>query len=197
VEQRKVTTTRADIKTTARPLDAAAPAQAGEWVMVPREATEAMCLAGIEAADKEDLRWNELNSCDVWNAMLSAAPPAPRPATASPVVRHNDDGTLDEVVGTGEFHLEQMGPCHWWMQLGPHMVHLQSRGKIKAAFGENEARDPSPDVTSQPAAAGQPTAEHWRRAVSDFVLEQGVRLAANDWTHIEQRAVALAREEGK
>jgi hypothetical protein len=63
----------------------------------------------------------------------------------------------------------------------------------------------------QPATAGQPptdygdsgsksvvpTAEHWRRAVSDFVLEQGVHLAANDWTHIEQRAVALAREEGK
>ena len=58
---------------------------------------------------------------------------------AEPVVRFNDDGTLDEVVGRGQFHLEQMGSGHWWMQLGPHIVNLSARGKIRAHFGRNEA----------------------------------------------------------
>lgn len=58
---------------------------------------------------------------------------------AEPVVRFNDDGTLDEVVGRGQFHLEQMGSGHWWMQLGPHIVNLSARGKIRANFGRNEA----------------------------------------------------------
>ena len=53
--------------------------------------------------------------------------------------RFNDDGTLDEVVGFGTFHLEQMNSEHWWVQLGPHMVNLHARGKVKANFGENEA----------------------------------------------------------
>ena len=53
--------------------------------------------------------------------------------------RFNDDGTLDEVVGFGTFHLEQMDSGHWWMQLGPHMVNLRAKGKVKANFGENEA----------------------------------------------------------
>lgn len=58
---------------------------------------------------------------------------------AEPDVRFNDDGTLDEIVGSGKFHLEQMGHDHWWMQLGPHMVNLSARGKIRAHFGRNEA----------------------------------------------------------
>ena len=95
-----------------------------------------------------------------------------------------------------------------------HDAHRRLERAMGAHFGIYEAirvalsaAPPAP----QPATAGQPptdygdsgsksvvpTAEHWRRAVSDFVLEQGVHLAANDWTHIEQRAVALAREEGK
>jgi hypothetical protein len=57
----------------------------------------------------------------------------------APVVRFNDDGSLDEVVGFGEFHLEQMSGTNWWMQLGPHMVNLTARGKIGAHFGRNEA----------------------------------------------------------
>jgi hypothetical protein len=62
------------------------------------------------------------------------------------------------------------------------------------------ASAPPPPASTNSADSGSksvvPTAEHWRRAVSDFVLEQGVHLAANDWTHIEQRAVALARGDG-
>ena len=47
-------------------------------------------------------------------------------------IRLNDDGSLDEVVGVGEFHLEQMDDGHWWMQLGDVHVHLTARGKITA-----------------------------------------------------------------
>ena len=61
-------------------------------------------------------------------------------ALDEPVVRTNEDGSLDEVVGTGWFHLEQMDSNKWWMQLGPHMVTLTARGKISAWFGKNEAR---------------------------------------------------------
>lgn len=56
------------------------------------------------------------------------------------IVRFNEDGSLDEVIGTGIFHLEQMDNNHWWMQLGPHMVNLSARGKVKAIFGKNEAQ---------------------------------------------------------
>jgi len=64
--------------------------------------------------------------------------------------RFNDDGTLDEVVGFGTFHLEQMDTGYWWMQLGPHMVGLHARGKITANFGANEAyAAPSPTAALQ------------------------------------------------
>lgn len=64
--------------------------------------------------------------------------------------RFNDDGTLDEIVGFGTFHLEQMDTGHWWMQLGPHMVGLHARGKITANFGANEAyAAPSPTAALQ------------------------------------------------
>lgn len=32
-------------------------------------------------------------------------------------VRRNSDGTLDEIVGHGFFHLEQMADDSWWMRL--------------------------------------------------------------------------------
>ncbi len=53
-------------------------------------------------------------------------------------VRRNDDGSLDEVHGRGEFHLEQMAPDHWWMQLGPHRIAFQAKRGISAYITENE-----------------------------------------------------------
>lgn len=58
---------------------------------------------------------------------------------SEPEVRLNDDGSLDELVGSGAFHLEQMGDNHWWMSLtgpGGEEVHvwLQARGKITASY---------------------------------------------------------------
>jgi hypothetical protein len=48
-------------------------------------------------------------------------------------IRRNEDGSLDEIVGTGTFHLEQMDDNHWWMQFNDGvMVHLIARGAIKA-----------------------------------------------------------------
>ena len=51
-----------------------APSGGDGWVMVPKVATEAMEVAGNNAAWKEDLRWNDLNTSEVWEAMLAAAP---------------------------------------------------------------------------------------------------------------------------
>lgn len=59
----------------------------------------------------------------------------------TPEVRNNSCGTLDEVVGTGFFHLEQMDDTCWWMSLSSRgqsvVVYLQSKEKITAtAFTE-------------------------------------------------------------
>mgnify|MGYP001328662734 CR=1 FL=1 len=40
------------------------------------------------------------------------------------------DGTLDEVVGTGMFHLEKMDEGHWWMALYDPDDHKKARINI-------------------------------------------------------------------
>lgn len=63
--------------------------------------------------------------------------------TAPLEIRCNSDGTLDEIVGSGSFHLEQMSDGHWWLEFedeqgsGVH-VHLQSKGKISAHVERKE-----------------------------------------------------------
>lgn len=67
-------------------------------------------------------------------------------------VRYNDDGTLDEVVGYGPVHLEQMANGHWWIGFGDREglhVHLRARGTIKATVlcdSDTLARDHAPDA---------------------------------------------------
>lgn len=39
-------------------------------------------------------------------------------------IRLNADGTLDEVVGCGNYHLEQMAGSAWWIGLGRVHVNL-------------------------------------------------------------------------
>jgi len=51
-------------------------------------------------------------------------------------------GELDEVVGFGHFHLEQMTDTHWWMEFDDAhgrraAVHLQSRGRIRSFVEES------------------------------------------------------------
>lgn len=66
-------------------------------------------------------------------------------------IRLNDGGALDEIVGAGTFHLEQMDANHWWMLLtdangNAVHVHLTARGAIKANFEREHhaARSPQP-----------------------------------------------------
>jgi hypothetical protein len=57
-------------------------------------------------------------------------------------VRCNEDGTLDEVVGSGTVHLEQMNGDHWWLGfgIGPMLhVNLHARSKIKATVMDERA----------------------------------------------------------
>lgn len=98
-----------------------------------------------------------------------AAPPAAVEATTE--VRLNDDGTLDEVVGSGAFHLEQMDANHWFLQVGSIAVWLRAKGKITAT---SEHRLP---VATPAAPAQQDEAvsdERVGRAM-DMLHEQGYR----------------------
>ena len=52
-------------------------------------------------------------------------------------IRHNEDGSLDEVVAdNATVHLEQMSDKSWWMSVetAGQLVHVNfwSRGKIRA-----------------------------------------------------------------
>lgn len=65
---------------------------------------------------------------------------APPEARASEV-RLNPDKSLDEVVGHGYGHLEQMDFNHWWLQVGDVAVWLHAKGAIRATY---ERRQDSP-----------------------------------------------------
>lgn len=150
----------ADVLRRARAIDAAAPARAGEWVMVPRDSTANMedaalaWMVGFQHMRKQDRRNAMANA---YRAMLSAAPPAPQPALLSATIAEARQFERD------------------W-----------------ATFQDSLRSAP------QPASAGQPTAEHWRRAIQEMVVEVGLSgLYPEELARIEQRAVALAREEGK
>lgn len=99
----------------------------------------------IPRAEALRLQLGEMTAAEVRTAQAAyrlgyqAAIRAQEVLAARCEARFNDDGALDEVVGFGTFHLEQMDNGHWWMQLGPHMVNLHAKGKVKAHFGENEA----------------------------------------------------------
>jgi hypothetical protein len=41
-------------------------------------------------------------------------------------VRRNEDGTVDEIVGRGEFHLEQLDSDRWYLSLGGKQFYLSS-----------------------------------------------------------------------
>jgi hypothetical protein len=74
-------------------------------------------------------------------------------------VRLNDSGALDEIVGAGRFHIEQMDSGHWWMLLEDQQgaavhVHLTAKGAIKASH-EAERRDHAPAATRAGEAEAQ------------------------------------------
>lgn len=61
-------------------------------------------------------------------------------------VRLNKDGSLDEVVGSGPFQLEQMDDGCWFLELGSVAVFLNARGKITATVEERGAAPQAQDV---------------------------------------------------
>lgn len=56
-------------------------------------------------------------------------------------IRLNDEKLLDEVVGENYFHLEQMTPTCWWIDLGGVKVFLNSNTEITATY-DDERSDP-------------------------------------------------------
>jgi hypothetical protein len=61
-------------------------------------------------------------------------------------VRRNEDGSLDEVVGWGFLHLEQMDTGHWWIGFDTadgRLLHinLHARGRIRANVADEGASD--------------------------------------------------------
>lgn len=69
-------------------------------------------------------------------------------------VRHNDDGTLDEIVARGaDVHLEQMSGTHWFLEVASGSkrmaIWLTASRKI-GAFTEDRS-DPLGPETKKPA----------------------------------------------
>ncbi len=144
-----------------QPLYAAVPAVPVEpagWKFVPIEPTDDMLIAGQEAWMCCRKSRPAMEDCEeavaAYKAMLAASPLASgldhsteRPIEGvqpplPPEVRYDTKGALDEVVGEGKFHLEQMSATHWWMcfesaNRGVH-VNLNSRGVIKANVIEED-----------------------------------------------------------
>ena len=135
-----------------RRILAAASPPAG-WKLVPIDPTPEMVLAGETTFRYYALGLHMNGAIPTFEAMVAAAPAAPEagpnpsvhpsttstkfPDAASVEIRRNDDGTLDEVVGTGHLHVEQMSATHWWLALtygeGRRVtVSFHSKAKIKA-----------------------------------------------------------------
>lgn len=81
-----------------------------------------------------------------------ATAPCPTPAPAE--VRMSDNARLDEVVGQGQFQLERMRRCCWFVMLGDVAVWLESDTRINATFERRDAPvHPLKDFRVLPGAA--------------------------------------------
>lgn len=101
-------------------------------------------------------------SDSVSNSTNADAGPVERRARPhDPEVRLNEDGTLDEVIGFGAIHMEQMDANHWWLRIdcvggGAVVVNLIARGKISAHHEREPAgfmTGPKTEGTTQTSAA--------------------------------------------
>lgn len=102
----------------------------------------------------------------IWHAMLAAAPAAPPVAapgreTKPPEVRLNDDGTLDEIVGSGLFHLEQMHNNHWWMCFESAGKRVDVNIWTKKAHITANVEHSESTYTSAPPAEAREAFEQW------------------------------------
>lgn len=120
-------------------------------------------------------------------ALLSAQGDAPVQASARLEVRTVGDGALDEVVGHGPYHLEQMSDGHWWMRFedagGAYAdVNLTARGKIKATVEQSDMPmfDHAPD-------SGKSIARTLEQDFAHFLSYKG-------WSGKPAEEIAIARE---
>lgn len=61
-------------------------------------------------------------------------------------VRRNADGTIDEVVGWGFIHVEQMSQTHWWIGIDTadgRLLHLNfhAKGRIRLTVEDQGPSD--------------------------------------------------------
>ena len=126
------------------PTNSRPPADDGVWIPVSERLPDfdqyvlwypvAHGMMSIEALDKDGNEW--LQYYTHWMPLPKppgAAAPQKAGVEESVEIRYNSDGTLDEVVGTGLFHLEQMDTNKWWMELSTDVhVWLTAKGKITA-----------------------------------------------------------------
>jgi hypothetical protein len=124
------------------PLQAAPMQSSARWYSLSREGIATLCT------DEADARSAANHSNGAWPSAgphravqlveLAAVAQAEPPKPAE--IRCGGDGLLDEIVGAGLFHLEQMSDSHWWMSLdtehGQVTVNLTAKGRIKAAVEE-------------------------------------------------------------
>lgn len=108
--------------------------------------------------DRSEADDNRAEGCQVRPLIFGDTRPqaAPAQGDGSPDVREVD-GALDEVVGHGTFHLEQMDSNRWWLGLGDAdrggvFVNFTARGKIKVTY---ERQSPVPERAAAPSQEGE------------------------------------------
>ena len=91
---------------------------------------------------------------------------------AMPRLGLNTDGSLDEIVGEGPYHLEQLDDDEWFLALGPVFLNLASAKPITATPIDAES------WAKQPAARGKPKSV--REAEADNIVAF-IRRQAEGW----------------
>ena len=90
------------------------------------------------AIGSRQARAHEAEAINLADALERELAAAKRGAPAE--IRLKADDALDEVVGSGVFHLEQMSDTGWWMLLGDVHVWLNSDRAITAYY-ERESEE--------------------------------------------------------
>ena len=102
-------------------------------------------------------------------------------------VRRNEDGTVDEVVGFGFLHIEQMSAQHWWIGFDTadgRLLHLNVHARGGLRFGVEDQG--SSDVVARRDEQASAQARHHDDCITCALNEQRVRV-------LEGVGISLAR----
>lgn len=153
---------------------AAAPRSEGDWVTVPREPTEAMVEAGIDAMLMSE---GDLFDSDTyiytWRAMLAAAP-TPHPACASAVDGHRC-GSCGKPLTVDSPPCDCRGPVPGFATLTPDAGHgvLEEREACAKVAGDQAAWERGQAAT--PGIGKKTTANHLSAAHACEIVEAAIR----------------------